>query len=71
MMQINDRTIKRFGFDQERLMTDLPYCVDAGAKVLSELKHRYGKREQDYWTRYNAVTPVKRDLYKTLVERWM
>lgn len=71
MMQINDHTIKRYGFDQERLMKDLPYCVNAGVKVLSDLKKRYGKREKTYWSRYNAVNPEKRENYQQLVERFL
>lgn len=71
MMQINDHTIKRYGFDQDRLMKDLPYCVGAGVQVLSDLKKRYGKREKDWFSRYNATSRDKRDIYKELVERWM
>ena len=71
MMQINDHTIKRYGFDQDRLMKDLPYCVGAGVQVLSDLKKRYGKREKDYWSRYNAVSPDKRENYRQLVERFL
>ena len=71
MMQINDRTIKNFGFDKERLMMSESYCLEAGAKVLADLKHRFGKREKYFWTRYNAVSKDKRKVYQQLVERFL
>lgn len=71
MMQINDHTIQSYGFDVQKLMTDLDYCVDAGAKVLSDFKKQYGKTDKDFWTRYNAVSTERRHVYKRLVERFM
>lgn len=71
MMQINDRTAKNFGFDKERLMTDLNYCVEAGAKVLKDFKRMYGKKELEWWTRYNSSDDEKRQIYKEKVERWL
>ena len=71
MMQINDRTAKNFGFDKERLMTDLNYCVEAGVKVLKDFKRMYGKKEDKWWTRYNSSNPEKREIYEDKVERWL
>jgi soluble lytic murein transglycosylase-like protein len=70
MMQINDKTIKAFGFDQKRLMTDVRYCVEAGAKVLQDFRHMYGSKEDDYWTRYNSSNDEKREIYRLAVSRW-
>lgn len=71
MMQINDKTAKSFGFDKERLMTDINYCVEAGALVLKDFKRMYGKKELEWWTRYNSSDDDKRATYKERVERWL
>lgn len=69
--QINHRTIRAFNFDQKKLLTDLTYSVEASAKVLSDFKRMYGKKDPEYWTRYNASNPEKREVYKRLVARYM
>lgn len=71
MMQINDHTIQSYGFDVQKLMTDLDYCVDAGAQVLSDFRKQYAKTDKDWFTHYNAVSKEKRLVYKHLVERFM
>ena len=70
MMQINDRTADAFGFDQERLLTDLDYCIEAGVLVLKDFKRMYSKREDSWWTRYNASSPEKREIYQARVARY-
>lgn len=70
--QINERTVEAFGFDIDRLMTDLEYSVEAAAIVLADFKRMYWKREGDrYWTRYNSGRPSKREAYRVLVARFM
>lgn len=69
--QINHKTVAAFGFDKQKLLTDLEYSVKAGAIVLADIKKRYGHREEDYWTRYNSSKPSKRETYKRLVMRFM
>lgn len=69
--QINHRTIKNFKFDQKKLLSDLNYSVEASAIVLADFKRMYGHKEDEYWTRYNASNPEKRQVYKTLVARYM
>jgi hypothetical protein len=71
MMQINDRTIKNFHFEKKELMESHFACIDAGATVLADLRQRYAKRDKNYWSRYNAVSPTKRAVYKRLVERFL
>ena len=71
MMQINDKTIKSYGFDEEILMNNDSACIEAGGMVLSDIKVQYAEKEKDYWTRYNAGDPEKRAVYKTLVERYL
>lgn len=75
--QINFKTIAGFGFDQNRLMTDLDYAVEAGAIVLASYK-RYAKREPKTWySRYNCGTRSLDvvggicDDYKSRVERYL
>lgn len=70
MMQINERTVKAFGFDQERLLTDLNYCVEAGALVLKDFKRMYASKEDQWWTRYNSSNSEKREIYLAKVSRY-
>lgn len=69
--QINIGTVRKFGFDKDLLLTDLEYSVKAGAIVLADFRRMYGKREKDYWTRYNSSDPDKRKEYEVLVARYM
>lgn len=69
--QINYRTIKSFKFDKTKLLSDLEYSVEAAAIVLEDFKKVHGKKETEFWTRYNASNPEKRLVYKTLVARYM
>lgn len=71
MTQINDHTIVRYHFDKDRLMHDLPYCIEAGVRVLNGFKEVYAKKEPvDYWTRFNANNPEKRSAYRVAVNRY-
>jgi hypothetical protein len=69
--QIYYKTAKRYKFNTELLLTDLEYSIDASARVLSDFQHRYESREIDWWTRYNARSPRKRLVYKTLVSEYL
>ena len=69
--QINHKTIERYGFDRKLLLTDLHYSIKAGAIVLADFKRMYGKKEEDFWTRYNSSRPEKREEYKQLVARYL
>lgn len=69
--QINIRTIQAFGFDQEKLLNDLEYSVEAAAIVLSDFKKRHGKNEPNFWSRYNSGTPSKRQAYEIKVARFL
>lgn len=69
--QINYKTIKHFKFDETKLVSNLEYSVEAAAIVLADFKRMYGHKDQEYWTRYNASTPAKRQAYKILVARYM
>jgi hypothetical protein len=68
--QIYYKTAKGFGFNLNKLTTDLDYSVEAAAQVLADFKKRYSAREVDWWTRYNARSRIKRKIYKQLVERY-
>jgi hypothetical protein len=69
--QINWKTVERYGFDKKRLLTDLEYSVKAGAIVLADFKRMYGKREKNYWSRYNSSDEERRKEYEFLVARYM
>lgn len=69
--QIWYKTADSYDFDITKLTTDMEYSVDAAAIVLKDFKNRYHKREQFWWTRYNATTPSKRKKYRELVENYI
>lgn len=70
--QIYVGTIERYGFDVNRLTQDLDYSVEAAAIVLSDFKRKYKKKEPFNWyTRYNASSKIKRQIYKKLIERYL
>lgn len=71
MSMVNINTAEGFNFDIKRLTTDLEYSVECGAIVLADFKKRYFHKEEFWWTRYNASTPYKRDIYRNLVEDWL
>jgi len=72
--QINFKNIPRFGFNIDLLLTDLEYSVEAGAKVLADVKKRI-KNNKNYWVGYNCGTRnIHRKAckdYKKLVMRFM
>ena len=69
--QINHKTIKAFNFNKKKLLSDLEYSVNASATVLADFKRSHGKKEVEWWSRYNSGDPAKRQIYKTLVARYM
>lgn len=71
MSQIYYKTAQAFGFDLTRLTDDLEYSVEAGAIVLADFRKRYSHKEITWWTRYNASSKTKREIYKTLVMRFL
>lgn len=70
MIQLNYRTAKLYGFDIQRTMIDLDYSIFVGMKILYDFKVRYAKKEEFWWTRYNAKDEIKRELYRKLVMRY-
>jgi len=69
--QIHYKTVKAYGFDKHKLLTDLEYSIEAGAIVLSDIKKIYGAKDPEYWSRYNSSNPNARAKYKKLVMRYM
>ncbi len=69
--QINHKTINTFKFDQDKLLSNLDYSIEAAAIVLSDFKRMYGKKEVDYWSRYNSSNVQARLNYKRRVTRYM
>lgn len=68
--QIHYKTVERYRFSTIKLIMDLDYAVDAGAKVLSWFK-RYKKKEPNTWfCRYNVGTrpfhKIKTNCFKYL-----
>lgn len=55
--QIHFRTILRYGLDKDKILRDLEYAIDAGGKVLYDMKRQYSRREPNrWWTRFNCGT---------------
>lgn len=75
MPQIYVDTMHRYGFDKDRLLTDLNYSIEAGAIVLKDfMKQFHG--EEDWWTRYNCGNKGTTDRktcqnYKNLVAQYL
>lgn len=69
--QIWYKTAHSYNFDISRLTTDLEYSINAAARVLSDFQKMYSAKEVDWWTRYNASSRHKREIYKKLVERYL
>lgn len=66
--QIWHATAESYEFDLDKLTSDLEYSVEAAAIVLKDFKNMYSKKDPEWWTRYNASTPSKRQRYKKFVE---
>lgn len=71
MAQINIKTATAFKFDTKRLLTDLKYCIEAGAIVLADFQKMYGHKELTWFTRYNSSKPSKRKKYFADISQWM
>ncbi len=73
--QVNYITSRRYKMDYLKIMTDLKYSVNSGAKILGDFRKNYGK-DPDWWVRYNCGTrgTTKRltcKTYKKLVSRFL
>lgn len=69
--QIWYKTANSYEFDLEKLTTDMDYSIEAAAIVLKDFKDRYSRKEQDWWTRYNARSRDARNKYKKLVGKFI
>lgn len=69
--QINIKTVIAFKLNKKRLLEDLEYSVDSSAMILANFKRMYGKKEKNWWTRYNSSNSFKRAQYEQLVSRFM
>lgn len=68
--QIYYKTVESYEFDIDKLLNDMDYSVEAAFIVMKDFKNRYGKHEKFWWTRYNAVSKSKRDIYYDRVARY-
>ena len=69
--QINKFTAKSYGIEIKRLTTDVEYAIMKGALILSDFKKWYGKKENNWWSRYNSSNEKARERYEKGVNRWM
>lgn len=73
--QIHYKTVKRYGFSEFRLTTDLAYSVEAGAIVLKDFMKSF-RHESDWYTRYNCGNGGTTDrqtcqTYKYLIAQYL
>jgi len=74
--QIYHTTLKSYGFNKQKLLTDIDYSVAAAAIVLGDMKKMKHKVDgDDYFVRYNcgfkrAITDSVCQRYKQLVSRY-
>lgn len=69
MMQIHLSNIKKMNLDVKKLLSNTKYCLDAGAKILSQYRAEHGKKDENWWTYYNAIHEAKRQIYFRQVNR--
>lgn len=73
--QVNNYSISKLSLDRIRLLYDLEYSIDAGARILSWFHKTYSDTEPtEWWSRYNCGTgPIDEACikYKQLTERWL
>ena len=70
--QININTALRYRqcSDLNRLTSDYKYNISCSCAILQDFKRRYSHKEKEWWTRYNARDPEKREIYRQLVMRY-
>jgi len=72
MSQIYHVTARRYHFNEHKLNTNFRYSIYAGARVLSDFKKMYQKREpRIWWTRYNSSKKKYRIKYYERVSRYL
>lgn len=70
--QVNYKTARSYGFELNKLTTDLEYSIKASGKIFADISKMYKKREpQDYYTRYNAGNKAKRLIYKNRIKKYL
>lgn len=74
--QIHYNNIPRFKFNVGKLLNNLEYSIEAGFKVLHDIKKRVDISDKDWYTRYNCGLKgtTKRETcqrYKKLVEKYL
>lgn len=67
--QIHIGSIRRYKLDKRRLLTDLEYSLEAGAKILYDFKKAH-KRKSIYWAYYNSSNKLAQNKYIKLVSKW-
>lgn len=65
--QINFKTGEHYCPQIDRLLVDMHYNLDCSAKILADFKKWYGKKEKNWWTRYNSSSKVFRERYEKRV----
>jgi soluble lytic murein transglycosylase-like protein len=72
LSQVNLQWVSRWGLNPCRLQWDDDYNLDVGARILRDLRRRYGQAEPlTWWTRYNSPVDYHRARYGQAVRQWL
>lgn len=66
LAQINIGTARAYKLDRVKLINNLAYAVDSGARILADKIRIYGT-----WTAYHSNKPKYANKYKLLVSRYL
>jgi len=69
MMQIHRSNVIKLKLDPNRLLEDPEYCIHEGIKILKHFKFFQTLEPYIWWSRYNASSIDKRELYRQDVLR--
>jgi soluble lytic murein transglycosylase-like protein len=71
LMQVNSYNIKAMKLSKRRLLTDVEYSIDSGARILAYFQKRYKKSEPNTWMcRYNIGSRAKKGVLLRLCNRY-
>lgn len=71
IMQVNQYNIDAMGLSKKRLLTDIEYSIDSGARILAYFAKRYYVQEgRDWVCRYNIGTRKKTSALEAICKRY-
>lgn len=72
IMQVNAYNIKKMKLSKKKLLTNIEYSVEQGARILAWFKRKYAKAEPKTWyCRYNVGTRPLKGSLKRICNRYI